>query len=204
MIYEIRTYRLKPGSLAEVEKRFGEAYERRRQHSQLAGFFHTEIGPLNEIVQVWPYADLAERARVRAAAARDPDWPPRIQEFVTAMQAEVVVPFPFCPEITPGSPGPVYEYRYYTVKDGSMPNVIAGMESRIAERTRLSPLWLAGAVEFGTANRYIHIWAYRSLDQRMQIRATAREKGIWPPPGGEGVLTQDNKILLPAKFSPSQ
>ena len=204
MIYEIRTYRLKPGSLAEVVKRFGDAYEHRQRYSRLAGFFHAEIGPLNEIVQVWPYPDLAERARVHAEVARSGQWPPRIQEFVTAIQSEVVVPFPFCPEITPGSFGPIYEYRYYTVKAGSMPDIIAGMETKVAERIQLSPLWLAGAVEFGTANRYVHIWAYGTLDQRMQIRAAAREKGIWPPPGGDAILTQDNKILLPARFSPSQ
>ena len=33
MIYEIRTYRVKVGSLAEVEKRFGEGYEYRKTYS---------------------------------------------------------------------------------------------------------------------------------------------------------------------------
>ena len=78
MIYEIRTYQLKAGSLAEVEKRFGEGYEYRKKYSPLAAFWHTEIGPLNEIVHVWPYTDVAERARVRAEAAKDPNWPPKI------------------------------------------------------------------------------------------------------------------------------
>jgi hypothetical protein len=55
MIYEIRTYRVKVGSLPEVEKRFGEAYENRKKISPLAAFWHTEIGPLNEIIHVWPY-----------------------------------------------------------------------------------------------------------------------------------------------------
>ena len=41
MIYEIRTYRVKVGSLAEVEKRFGEAYEQRKKISPLAAFWHT-------------------------------------------------------------------------------------------------------------------------------------------------------------------
>ena len=95
MIYEIRSYRLKPGSLAEVVKRFGDAYEHRQRYSRLAGFFQAEIGPLNEIVQVWPYHDLAERVRVHAEVARGGQWPPRIQEFVTAIESEVVVPFPF-------------------------------------------------------------------------------------------------------------
>src|SRR5256885_968105 len=68
MIYEIRTYRIAPGSLAEVEKRFGEGYEYRKKYSELTAFLHTEIGPLNEIVHIWPYRDLAERARIRGEA----------------------------------------------------------------------------------------------------------------------------------------
>ena len=80
MIYELRTYRLVPRSIPEVERLFGEAYEHRRKYSELTAFWHTEIGPLNEIVHVWGYADLAERARIRAEAAKDPNWPPKIRE----------------------------------------------------------------------------------------------------------------------------
>jgi hypothetical protein len=43
VIYEIRTYRVKVGSIPEVEKRFGEAYEYRKKISPLAAFWHTEI-----------------------------------------------------------------------------------------------------------------------------------------------------------------
>jgi hypothetical protein len=203
MIYEIRTYQLKVGSLAEVRRRFGAAYEHRQRYSPLAAFWHTEIGPLNEIVHVWPYADLAERARVRAEAAKDPNWPPKIQDFILDMQSEILVPFPFVPELAPGKMGPVFEMRYYTVKAGTLPDLIKRWESKIGERTRLSPLVLAGHVEFGEANRFIRVWAYESLDQRTAIRRKARETGVWPPRGGgETLLTQANKILLPASFSP--
>jgi hypothetical protein len=205
MIYEIRTYRLKPGSLAEVEKRFGEGYEYRKKYSPLAAFWHTEIGPLNEIVHVWPYQDLAERSRIRAEAVKDANWPPKIAEFVTTMQSEVLVPFPISPEMKPGSPGPVYEMRYYTIKAGTLPSIIERWSTKIAERTKLSPLVVAGHVEHGEANRYIHVWAYRSLDERAAIRKKAIETGVWPPPGGgDTLLTQANKILLPSAFSPLQ
>jgi len=205
MIYEIRTYQLKAGSLAEVEKRFGEGYEYRKKYSPLAAFWHTEIGPLNEIVHVWPYTDVAERARVRAEAAKDPNWPPKIQEFILKMQSEVLVPFPFVQELTPGKMGPVFEMRYYTIKAGTLPDLIKRWESKIGERTKLSPVALAGHVEFGKANGFIHVWAYKSLDERAAIRTKARETGVWPPPGGaETLLTQANKILLPASFSPLQ
>jgi len=42
-------------------------------------------------------------------------------------------------------------------------------------------------------------------DQRARVREEARQKGVWPPPGGpDRLLTQENKILLPAAFSPLQ
>jgi hypothetical protein len=205
VIYEIRTYRIAPGSLAEVEKRFGEAYEYRKKYSELTGFFHTEIGPLNEIVHIWGYQDLAERARIRAEAAKDPNWPPKIRDFVREMRAEVITPFAFVPPIRPGTVGPIFELRYYTLKPGTMPDLAKGWESKIAERAKLSPIVLAGPVEFGRANGFVHIWAYSSLDQRARVRDEARAKGVWPPPGGpDRLLTQDNKILLPAAFSPLQ
>ncbi len=205
MIYEIRTYQLTPGSVAEVEKRFGEAYEHRRKYSSLIAFWHTEIGPLNQIVHMWPYADLAERARIRAELAKEPTWPPMIQEFVLRMESEVVVPFPFLPEVAPGKLGPVFEMRCYTIKGGTLPDLKKRWEGKIRERVKLSPLVLAGSVEFGEASRFIHIWGYESLDQRMAVRNRARETGVWAPPGGAGtLLAQANKILLPAAFSPLQ
>jgi hypothetical protein len=205
VIYEVRTYRIAPGSLAEVEKRFGEAYEYRKKYSELTGFFHTEVGPLNEIVHIWGYKDLADRARVRADATKDANWPPKIQEFIREMRSEIVVPFSFVPEVRPGKIGPIFELRYYTLKPGQLPEVAKGWEAKLPERVKFSPLVLAGGVEFGKANGFIHIWAYSGLDQRAKVREEARQKGAWPPPGGgDRLLTQENKILLPSAFSPLQ
>jgi hypothetical protein len=205
MIYEIRTYRLAVGSVAEVEKRFAEGYEHRKKYSELAAFWHTEIGPLNEIIHVWPYADLAERTRVRAQFANDPNWPPKIREFIRTMHSEILIPFPSSPLLRPGKFGPIYEMRIYTYKPGTLPDTMKSWEASLPERMKLSPLAIVGHVELGEANRFIHIWAYSSLDQRAAIRAQSVQKGVWPPPGGaERLLTQENKIMLPAAFSPMQ
>jgi len=205
VIYEIRTYRIAPGSQTEVEKRFGEAYEYRKKYSELTAFLHTEVGPLNEIVHIWGYRDLAERARIRGEAAKDPNWPPKISEFIRQMRSEIVAPFSFIPEPRPGKMGPVFELRYYTIKPGTLPDLAKGWESKVADRMKLSPVVLAGGVEFGQANGFVHIWAYSSMDQRMHVREDARKKGVWPPPGGgDRLLSQENKILLPSAFSPLQ
>jgi hypothetical protein len=205
MIYEFRTYTLKPRSLAEVEKRYGEAYEYRKKYSPLTAFWHTEIGPLNEIIHVWGYKDLAERARIRAEASKDPNWPPKIREFVIDQDVEVLTPFPFVPDITPATVGPIFEIRRYSLMAGSLPGVMKRWEGAIGERIKLSPLVLAGGVEFGAANRFVHIWAYKSMDQRLAVREQARKAGTWPPPGGgDELLAQSSKIVMPSTFSPLQ
>src|SRR2546426_107833 len=149
--------------------------------------------------------DLAERARIRSDAAKDPNWPPKIREFVREMRSEIVVPFSFVPEVRPGKVGPIFELRYYTLKPGTLPDVAQGWEAKLPERMKLSPVVLAGGVEFGRANGFVHVWAYSSLDQRARVRDEARQQGVWPPPGGpDRLLTQENKVLLPSAFSPLQ
>lgn len=202
MIYEIRTYGLVPGSLGEVEKRFSEAYESRKKLSQMIGFWHTDIGPLNEIIHIWPYKDLAERTRIRAEAVKDPNWPPKTQEFFRRMHSEILVPFPFAPEPKPGKLGPVYEMRIYTIKPGMLGEVMKTWELNLPGRLKHSPLILAGTVDVGEVTRFIHIWAYTSLAQRNDVRENTRKLGIWPPKGAAGpLMTMENKIMLPSSFS---
>ena len=205
MLYEFRTYQIKPTTLPEVLKRFEEGYQNRKKHSELAAFWYTEIGPLNQIVHVWPYQSLDDRARIRKAAAADPTWPPKILDYLVTMESEIYVPFPFSPPLQPGAYGPFYEMRSYTIKPGTLPNIFERWEPKIPGRTKLSPLAMVMHTEFGPLNKYIHIWPYKSLDQRQAIRKQAMDTGVWPPPGGGEVLvTQENKIMLPAPFSPMQ
>lgn len=212
MIYEMRTYDLKPRSLAEVEKRFGEAYEHRKKYSPLAAFWHTEIGPLNQIVHVWPYRDLAERERIRTAAVKDGSWPPKIGEFVLGMRSDIMIPFSISPELKPGKMGPYFEMRTYTYPSGELPRIMKTWENAIQARLQFGPVCAIWYSELGGLNKFVHIWPYPTLDQRHALRNKARAAGVWPPyakaekEGGTGytLLTQENKILMPAAFSPLQ
>ena len=111
MIIEMRTYTLQPGTLAEVEKRFGESLPNREKHSKLAAFWHTEVGPLNQIIHVWAYDSFEHRTAVRTAGLKEANWPPPIREFITNQQSEVFVPAPFSPPLEPRQVGPLFEIR---------------------------------------------------------------------------------------------
>ena len=114
MIFEMRTYTLQPGTLAEVEKRFGASLPAREKHSKLAAFWHTEVGPLNQIIHVWAYDNFEHRAAVRAAGQKEAGWPPPIREFVVNQHSEVFHPAPFSPPLEPRAIGPLFEIRQYT------------------------------------------------------------------------------------------
>ncbi|MGE0417998.1 MAG: NIPSNAP family protein [Acetobacteraceae bacterium] len=204
MIIEVRAYQLRPATLAEAEKRFAAALPVREKHSRLAAFWHTEIGPLNQIIHVWTYDSFEERARVRAAAAKEEGWPPPIREFVVSQQSEVFVPAPFSPPLTPRDVGPIFEIRQYTMVPGAIPEMIDRWSKKIDERVKLSPLVGAWYSEFGALNKWVHIWAYRDAAERQRIRADAVARGLWPPGGAASgiVVKQENLLVMPSAFSP--
>lgn len=205
MIYEFRTYDLVPGSVNEVIKRFGEAYQKRKEFSVLSAFFYSEIGPLNQIIHIWPYQDTNHRAKVRSEAVESGAWPPKISEFIQHQHVEILVPWSFSPKLLPGTDGPYYEMRSYICKPGSLPETKERWLSKLDERKKLSPLIGVFSVDIGTALKIVHIWSYKDLKQRSEVRAEAAEKGVWPPSGsGQDFFSQENKILLPASFSPMQ
>jgi NIPSNAP len=212
MIYEMRTYDLKPGSLTDAIKRFAEAYENRKKVSELAAFWHTELGPLNQLIYVWPYQDLADRARLRATAGKDPNWPPRLAQFSAAQRSEIFVPLRGSPELKPGKIGPVFEMRTYTVAPGDLPLALENWETALPGRNALRPACAVWYTEVGALNKLVHIWSYESFEQRDEIRKQAVETGNWPPTTmakkeGRRVCaytSQENKFLKASAFSPVQ
>src|ERR1700747_2032473 len=116
VIYEIRTYTTKPGQVREYENRFAEAYPTRAQYSKLFGYFHTELGPLNQIVHIWPYQSLQERADIREAAGKDSSgkWPPGGTDLLATQENDILIPVPGMVEHQgEQSWGSLYELRMY-------------------------------------------------------------------------------------------
>ena len=102
MIYEMRTYRMKVGAVPAYLKLVAdEGIEVQKGHlGQLVGYFSSEIGPLNEIVHVWAYADLADRSERRARLSADPRWQeflPKIQALIDTMDSKILLPTAFSP-----------------------------------------------------------------------------------------------------------
>jgi hypothetical protein len=72
MLYELRTYTLKPGTLADMVKAASTVSRdiRGNDYGKLEGYWSTEIGPLNQVLHLWSYRDYDERTRLRAELAK--------------------------------------------------------------------------------------------------------------------------------------
>ncbi len=216
MIYELTTYDLKPRTVPKVEEQFALAYRdylARRSDSALIGSFHTEFGPLNQIVQIWKYEDLAERQRLTESAVRDGDWPPNIAESLVRMRTEILSPVSFSRELRPGRLGPYFELRTYVYPQGGLKPMMSAWERAMPMRDALgSPVAAVLTTAIGALNSLVHLWPYKSLQDREEIRKKVRVSGLWPPfkldeaEGGAGydIVSQENKLMLPAAFSPLQ
>ncbi len=96
-VYEIRTYTYLPGAMPTVLERWQKIIAERVQLSPLAACWHTAVGPLNQFIHIWPYKDLAERARIRTESMKLPNWPPQTSEFMLKQENAIVVPASFSP-----------------------------------------------------------------------------------------------------------
>ena len=66
----------------------------------LIGYFHTDLGKLNQIVHLWGYESLAERERRRALLAADSEWQEYLMQspdIILKMESRILVPAPFSP-----------------------------------------------------------------------------------------------------------
>ena len=76
MIYELRTYTVKPGTIGDIVKAASTVSReiRKDDFGKLEGYWFTEIGPLNQVMHMWSYRDYDERTRLRAELGKNPRW----------------------------------------------------------------------------------------------------------------------------------
>jgi hypothetical protein len=208
MIYEVRTYTLRPGAVAEFEERFAKRLPVREKHSKLGAFWHTEMGPLNQVIHVWPYEDLQQRMAVREAMAKDTELAQLRggRDLIVAQESEIMIPAPFMHSLGSRNygTGNIYEMRIYTHAPGNIPTVLKAWGEAIEMREKYSPLAACWTSEIGGLNKFVHVWVYPNLNERARIREEARKAGHWPPQAGVRPIRQENKILIPTAFSPVQ
>ncbi|KAL7836870.1 hypothetical protein AOLI_G00281540 [Acnodon oligacanthus] len=73
-LYELRTYRLKPGTMIEWGNHWARAIKYRQENNEAVGGFFTQIGELYVVHHLWAYKDLQSREETRNSAWLKEGW----------------------------------------------------------------------------------------------------------------------------------
>jgi hypothetical protein len=197
--YDVTIATVRPGThpraLAVLEKTLA-------NDPDLLACWYSEIGTLNRILIIRKSVDAAKVVENRVATLNAGN-PFGIGEFITDLSLDTYVPFDFMPPLQPGTFGPCYEVRSYVLKPDGLAPTIELWRKAVPGRADVSPLLAAMVAVTGAAIRFMHIWPYKSYDERARLREKAVADGVWPPPGGPGhLISQQADIYLPAAFSP--
>ncbi|KAJ1906540.1 hypothetical protein IWQ60_012056 [Tieghemiomyces parasiticus] len=99
-IYELRSYRLKPGHLLEWESNWRRGIECRRDVEHPIGAWFSQLGGLNYVHHMWAYPDLETRRRWREEAWTKEAWSTTVYNtvrLIDEMHTNILNPLPFSP-----------------------------------------------------------------------------------------------------------
>lgn len=202
MIYDFTVLGLRPNTLGAVLPKLAEAIPASVKAGKLLGCFTCEFGVVNRIGILSTYADEKALSEDRAMILASSN-PYSLNEYLGAYDRCAYRALQFMQgDIEPGAHGPFYEMRTYGVGPGGLPAQNEGWAKAVPARAKLSPLLMVmSSIEPG-ATRMMHIWPYKSLDDRAKARATASAEKLWPPAGGEHLTSLQSELFMATKFSP--
>ena len=210
MIYELRTYTLKPGTLAEYLRLNSEVGHpiRGDRYGRLVGSLTTEVGTINQYVHLWRYDSFDERDRLRAELAKRPEWIaylPKTGPLIAAQESMILKldeRIGFRPVVGTGHVYEMRSYRTQTGKAGAWANALADVLPARERYSKIVGLWTSEVAQLNTA---MHLWVYDDLNQRAEARAAALQDPEWQaflPLGSSMLVDLQSVILVPTDLSP--
>lgn len=209
-VYELRTYSIHPAKVREYLDLTTKEFHLRTAHSKLVGFWTSEIGGLNQVVHLWEYGSLSERAGVRARLAADPEWLSRyISPIVVMLQRQDNVLLTLFPggQISPPVNKGVYELQTMqlhgspTVWSKALLEWVSACErARKEEGSTAVGVWKS---VLGPRQTAVVLWQHQGPDGCLSLddaATTVPESEALAPL----VTSAHSKLLLPYNVSPMQ
>ena len=102
MIFELRTYQIKVGKIAHYVKQFEEmGLPIVSRYCKIEGYWTTEIGELNQVVNLMSFPDLEARRKAREKWWQDREWLeeylPLALPLVLRQENKILASVPFSP-----------------------------------------------------------------------------------------------------------
>jgi hypothetical protein len=201
MLYDLTILSLLPNTLGAVLPILPETYKTFSSTGTPVGAFGCEFGILNRFAFLTSYENAAalgqERARLMTV-----ENPYGIGQYLQGIETTAFEPLFFMKPFELGEYGPFYEIRTYTIAPGGLPETAEAWSKIVERRNEMSRLLMVMASVERAPQKMVHIWPYKTIEDRVKARSQASKEGIWPPPGGSGKLTAlQSELFVAAGFS---
>jgi hypothetical protein len=201
MLYDLTILSLLPNTLGAVMPLLPQTYKAFSSTGTILGCFSCEFGVLNRFAFLTAYESAGALAAERARLMQAED-PYGVGRYLGGVNSTAFSPLFFAKPVAPGAHGPFYEFRTYTIAPGGLAETAEAWSKIIERRNAMSPLLtIMGSVEEGP-QKMVHIWPYKTIEDRVKARGQASKEGIWPPPGGSAQLTSlQSELFVATAFS---
>jgi len=177
--------------------------------AELVGSWTAEVGDLDEAVHLWKfvggYPVLNNHKHILRTNEEFVRFKAKRNAMLRSRRNQILLAYSFWQNILPRTEPHIYEMRSYELKPGTIiewgNNWARGLKYR-QEQDEAVAGFLA---HIGELQQTHHIWAYKSLQNRQEVRENA-----WQRPGWEELVANTvplirhmtSRILIPTPFSP--
>lgn len=169
----------------------------------LLGCWTTVLGHAPRVFVLRSTPSRSDHAASRDAARAD-EGLFALADATRSISIDTYATLPCLPEVAPAAHGAIYEFRIYQLQpQGALQAALEGWAKVIQTRLALAPIAAVMHSVDGAVPRLVHIYPYRDLQHRLEVREQAIATGVWPPKGGSSRnLVMAAEIAVPALFSP--
>ena len=227
-IVEIRTYQSKPEYMNDYKDQSALIASTRAMYMEdrwkLYLLPETGSGTLQDFIHIYHFDGLEERSNIRKSMTLDKKWNEFLQtsrKCLVQQKSEIFVPInlkgihlDYFNKSADKNENPIYEIRHYQLIPGyeTIPQMIDIFSKGLPDKinccgNKLGQLVLLAHSDISILNQFIEIWRYPSQKASIEHRIASRKSNLWRQSIADAAkltVTFQNRLMIPAKFSPLQ
>lgn len=215
VVYEMQVHNIKPDRMGDyidlAEHHLTRVHEMEHYPCKLFGSWSTAFGQQDQAVHVWVYEDGYRSVKNMSELLwKDEEYlqyKKKRGEMLVSRRNELLLPFSFWPVPQERDPGNLYELRSYHLRPGTLIEWANNWSRGINHRRDQNEAVAGMFCQIGDLYLVHHLWSYKDLQKRKDIRESA-----WRKPGWDECVAytvplirrMESKIMIPLPCSPLQ
>lgn len=215
VVYEMQVHNIKPDRMGDyiklAEHHLTRVHEMESYPCRLFGSWSTAFGQQDQAVHVWIYEDgyrsVKHMSELLWKDKEYLEYKKKRGEMLVSRRNELLLAFHFWGEPPDRDPGNLYELRSYHLRPGTLIEWANNWSRGINHRREQDEAVMGFFTQIGDLYSVHHLWAYKDLQTRKDIREAA-----WRKPGWDECVAytvplirrMESKIMIPLPCSPMQ